>query len=110
MVLFQTTLPMNKQDPLHYKTSGIEVWDYIYQNDLCYFKGNIVKYIVRAGSKPGESELDDLRKASAYLNKLISIKTDAKPRTTSDRVQEMYDAAVWEYDPKDPLFTDPFDH
>lgn len=109
MVLFQTTLPMNKQDPLHYKTSGIEVWDYIHQNDLCYFKGNILKYIVRAGSKPGESELDDLRKASVYLNKLISIKENAKPRTTSDRVQEMYDAAVWEYDPKDPLFTDPFD-
>jgi len=109
MVLFQTTLPMTKQNPQHYKTNGIEVWDYIHQNDLCYFKGNVLKYIIRAGAKPGESELDDLRKASVYLNKLISIKENEKPRSTSDRVQDLYDAAAWEYDPKDPLFTDPFD-
>ena len=109
MVLFQTTLSMTKQNPQHYKTNGIEVWDYIHQNDLCYFKGNVLKYIIRAGAKPGESELDDLRKASVYLNKLISIKENEKPRSTSDRVQDLYDAAAWEYDPKDPLLTDPFD-
>jgi len=99
---------MNKQDPQHYKTKGIEVWDYIQQNKLCYFKGNILKYLIRAGSKPGESELDDLRKASVYLDKLISIK-EHESRSASDRIQELYDAAYFNYESEDPSLANPFD-
>lgn len=108
MVLFPTTISMNKQDPQHYKTNGIEVWDYIHQNDLCYFKGNVLKYLIRAGSKPGESELDDLRKASVYLNKLISI-IENESSSTSDRIQELYDAAYFNYESEDSSIANPFD-
>ena len=83
---------MSKQNPLHYKTALVEVWDYIYENELCYFKGNILKYVIRAGRKPGEAELDDLLKAQAYLDKLISLKTNATHQEC-DQLQELYEAA-----------------
>ena len=99
---------MTKQNPQHYKTKGIEVWDYIHQNDLCYFKGNVLKYLIRAGSKPGESELDDLRKASVYLNKLILI-IENESSSTSDRIQDLYDAAYFDYESEDSSLTNTFD-
>lgn len=37
--------------------------------EFCY--GNVIKYIMRAGSKPNEPELDDLKKAEWYLRTLI---------------------------------------
>ena len=61
---------MTKYSPEHYK-KGIECWDYIVSHDLGYLEGNIIKYITRAGLKDGESTLDDLLKAKAYLTKLI---------------------------------------
>ena len=61
---------MTKYDPEHYK-QGIECWDYIVSHDLGYLEGNIIKYITRAGLKDGETTLDDLLKAKAYLTKLI---------------------------------------
>ena len=60
----------SKYSPDHYK-GGIETWDYIVSQDLGYLEGNIIKYITRAGKKDGESTLDDLLKAKAYLTKLI---------------------------------------
>ena len=39
--------------------------------DLDFILGNVVKYVCRAGAKPGESRLDDLKKAQAYINKAI---------------------------------------
>ena len=62
---------MSKYSPSHYK-GGIECWDYIISHDLGYLEGNIIKYITRAGKKDGESTLDDLLKAKAYLTKLIA--------------------------------------
>ena len=35
--------------------------------------GNALKYIQRAGSKPGESEVTDLKKAVWYLNRRIHL-------------------------------------
>ena len=60
----------SKYSPDHYK-QGIETWDYIVSHNLGYLEGNIIKYITRAGLKDGESTLDDLLKAKAYLTKLI---------------------------------------
>ena len=62
---------MTKQNPDHYQLGTIQPWDYIVSQDMDYLTGNIVKYITRAGTKPGESKMDDLLKAQAYLNKLI---------------------------------------
>lgn len=43
----------------------IEAWG------LGFVLGNVVKYVARAGKKPGNSELQDLKKARDYINKRI---------------------------------------
>jgi len=55
--------------PDHY-VQGIECWDYIISQGLNYLEGNVVKYITRYRRKNG---LEDLRKAQAYLEKLIAV-------------------------------------
>jgi hypothetical protein len=62
-----------KHDPSHYQKGQIQVWDFIADQKLDYFKGNVVKYVCRAGSKSGESELDDLMKAKVYVEKAIEL-------------------------------------
>ena len=62
---------MSKYSPDHYKQGSIDVWDFIADQDLDFFTGNIIKYVCRAGKKENESKLDDLLKAQAYIRKLI---------------------------------------
>ena len=59
------------EHPKHYNTSDIEVWDAIIAWDLDFLLGNVVKYVARAGRKPGESAVNDLLKARQYLDKEI---------------------------------------
>lgn len=62
----------------HYITKPIQPWDYIIANGMGYLEGNIIKYISRYKEKDG---LDDLIKASHYLEKLIEV-------TLNERVSE----------------------
>lgn len=60
--------------PEHYTNGGIETIDFIEAKLTgygfrAYLRGNIIKYISRAGSK--NNTLEDLKKAQWYLNKLI---------------------------------------
>jgi len=55
--------------PDHYQGQGIEVIDIIDSFDLDFYRGNIVKYILRADKKG--NEIKDLHKAKWYLDKLI---------------------------------------
>lgn len=55
--------------PVHYTQGAIETWDYIVSQKLGYLEGNVIKYVSRYKHKNG---LEDLKKAQAYLNKLIS--------------------------------------
>ena len=64
---------VQKTDPPHYQKGKIQVWDFIADQELDFFKGNVVKYVCRAGSKTGESELDDLMKAKVYVEKAIEL-------------------------------------
>ena len=64
---------MTKTSPSHYQRGKIEVWDFIADQELDYFLGNVVKYVCRAGHKTHENELDDLKKAKAYIDKRIQI-------------------------------------
>lgn len=57
--------------PNHYTSGSIEVWDFIVDQDLDYLRGNVIKYVSRAGKKDASKELQDLEKAQAYLNKAI---------------------------------------
>lgn len=57
--------------PPHYQLpSGIEVIDLI--EDMSYNLGNAVKYLLRAGRKPGVTRETDLRKACWYIEREIS--------------------------------------
>tara|TARA_R100001594_G_scaffold142765_4_gene190006 strand:+ start:1521 stop:1742 length:222 start_codon:yes stop_codon:yes gene_type:complete len=60
--------------PDHYTNGGIETIDFIEAKLTsygfkAYLRGNIIKYLSRAGSK-GDG-LEDLKKAQWYLNKLV---------------------------------------
>lgn len=71
---------MTKYSPTHYKRGTIEVWDFIADQQLDYFLGNVVKYVCRAGHKKYEEELDDLLKAKAYIEKKIALASASRNR------------------------------
>ena len=59
-------------NPAHYTRGNIEVWDFIRDQGLNYFRGNAIKYICRAGFKSPQTEIEDLKKAIHYLeNELL---------------------------------------
>lgn len=58
--------------PRHYNVGDIEVIDAIDSWQLGFYEGNIVKYISRAKHKG--HEVEDLKKAQWYLNRLIQNK------------------------------------
>ena len=60
--------PYDETDPEHYSNLPIEPWDFIQQNKLDFFEGNVVKYICRWKNKGG---VDDLKKAVTYIEKII---------------------------------------
>jgi len=59
---------MDNINPKHYQQGSIETIEYILDQKMNYLEGNVVKYISRYKMKNG---LEDLQKASWYLNKLI---------------------------------------
>lgn len=56
--------------PDHYQSQSIEVIDIIDSFSLDFYKGNVVKYVLRSGKK--DKEIQDLKKAHWYLTRLIS--------------------------------------
>ena len=66
--------------PAHYTFSNIEVIDAIEAWELGFHEGNVVKYIARATHKG--NELENLEKASWYLNRKI-----AKMKEAADGVR-----------------------
>ncbi len=62
---------MGKIDkPKHYRQGTMETWDAITGLRLGYLEGNVVKYISRYKYK--DDPIGDLKKARAYLDKLIA--------------------------------------
>lgn len=57
--------------PSHYTDGNIEVMDYIEDKQLNFARGNVIKYVSRAGKKDRNKEIEDLKKASWYLNREI---------------------------------------
>jgi len=66
----------DKVHPEHYRSHpitarfGVECIDII--EHLCFNAGAAIKYLWRGGLKPGESTLDDLKKAAWFVNREIS--------------------------------------
>jgi hypothetical protein len=54
----------------HYKDLEIQPFEFIERNGLGYGVGNVIKYLCRYKSKGG---IEDLQKASHYLDLLIEI-------------------------------------
>lgn len=62
----------DKTSPAHYSALVPEPITVIEGWDLGFCLGNAVKYLARAGRKPGESVLDDLRKVRWYVDREIA--------------------------------------
>jgi hypothetical protein len=61
---------MSKITPMHYITeSKVDVIDFCKMYDMNFNRGNIVKYLARAGKK--DNELQDMRKALDYIEREI---------------------------------------
>ena len=60
------------EHPSHYTHGIFEVIDVIedWGFDKCYYRGNIIKYIARSQYKG--NELEDLKKAASYLDRLVN--------------------------------------
>lgn len=59
-------------DPSYYRLGGIQPIEVIEAWGLSFCLGNALKYICRAGFKPGAHRLDDLKKAAWYINREIT--------------------------------------
>ena len=57
--------------PKHYTDGRIEVIEYIEDKNLGFCLGNAIKYISRAGKKEKDKEIQDLRKATWYIERRI---------------------------------------
>lgn len=80
--------------PAHYTYGEIEPKDAIRDWNLNFNLGNVVKYIVRAGRKDGNTILDDLRKAKQYIDFEIEFleKDSEMPQTATGRYGRTVDA------------------
>ena len=54
--------------PAHYTMGAIEPKDFIREQKLNFNRGNVIKYVVRAGRKDKSKEIEDLKKAAQYLH------------------------------------------
>lgn len=52
--------------PSYYNKDSMSVCDIIDAYDLNFYRGNIVKYILRSGKKDPATEIQDLQKAMTY--------------------------------------------
>lgn len=63
-----TTDPIN---PAHYKQGGLEAIDVIEAFNLDFCTANAVKYLLRAGKKADNPEVQDVKKAIWYLERRV---------------------------------------
>lgn len=75
--------PCDAVNPEHYRKLGeysalhvVEKWG------LGYHLGQTLKYIQRAGSKPGVNPVEDLKKAKWYLERHIHLLDPSEPDPT----------------------------
>ena len=59
-------------NPKHYERYVIEPVSFIMNNELPFWMGNVIKYIMRAGYKSNTDEITDLNKAKRYIDMRIN--------------------------------------
>lgn len=59
----------------HYKTMGVQPWDVVdtwpREQQIGYYRGGALKYIMRMGSK--DQEVQEIKKGQHYMRKLLEI-------------------------------------
>ena len=63
---------MNPIEPEYYGKPGTQPIDLIDSQNLPFNRGNVIKYVTRAGKKSKDTEIQDLQKAQYYLNREIT--------------------------------------
>ena len=87
------------KSPTHYTRGDIEVWDFIRDQGLNYFRGNAIKYICRAGFKSTNTEIEDLQKAIHYLeNELQHALSQSESARTSTTIPNCIWDEEWDCD------------
>lgn len=91
-------MSFNKIDhPDHYQANTIEVIEIIEEFNLNFSLGNVIKYVLRAGAKPGEGVLEDLRKGHWYLSREIERLAEEEREAAREEAQykalDLQDAA-----------------
>lgn len=68
---------------IHYESTGdYDVIDFVQDYKLNFNRGNVVKYIARAGKK--DNELQDLLKAKDYIEREIQYVRDLRNKEVQD--------------------------
>ena len=68
---------------IHYEATGdYDVIDFVQDYKLNFNRGNVVKYIARAGKK--DDELQDLMKAKDYIEREIQYVRDLRNKQVQD--------------------------
>jgi hypothetical protein len=57
--------------PAHYNPGDYEAYKVIRAYNLNFARGNAIKYILRAGKKPHQTQVQDLKKALWYIQSEI---------------------------------------
>lgn len=60
----------NVNHPQHYESQAIVLEPIEFYEKLSFCEGSVLKYCFRAGHKEGSSEIEDLKKAQWYLNRV----------------------------------------
>lgn len=67
----ETTQDIKQVGGTHYHDMPMSPFEIIDAFGLDFYTGNVLKYLLRAGRKPGVSRLQDLEKAHHYLEEVL---------------------------------------
>jgi hypothetical protein len=84
------------KSPIHYTRGSVEVWDFIRDQGLNYFRGNAIKYVCRAGFKSTGTEIEDIKKAIHYLENELHALQNSEPVRSSDSISfQLWDTELY---------------
>lgn len=89
----------------HYRDAAVQPWDVIdtwpLEQRIGFYRGNQLKYIMRAGTKSGVQSLEEIEKANHYGEKLAEVlREQSEPRgkitveVTKNTYRDPYDNYV----------------
>lgn len=91
----------NPCNPEHYSRCAIEPWDFIAKNNLDFMRGNVIKYLMRYDMKNG---LEDLKKARAYLERIIANSGEKSESDNSpENIQRVWEVSLYNISLDDAL-------